>query len=411
MTARRIAILIALIAAPLLAGDPLAFLMSQPSGTAVAPEGHGPVLYSATRGDWSLMAHALVFLTAQTQSGPRGEDDVFSTNWGMFMGSRRVGRGALLFRTMLSLEPATIEDERYPLLFQTGETALGRPIVDGQHPHDFFMEIAAEYALPLGRDLLGFVYLAPVGEPALGPIAFPHRASAAEIPQAALSHHYQDSTHIAFNVATLGVSHRWIQVEGSAFHGAEPDEDRWDIEGGSLDSWSARVTFTPVASLAVQLSTGYLTKPEATHPGDAERSTASITHSRGSWSSAIVYGRHYKEVTDSRLDAVLAETMVRLRDRHAVSFRWEKTEKDELFAHVDPPFIIRPAPRVPVFEIQSWTLGYTFDFLQRGTWALGIGANYTMHQMPSRLEPFYGDSPQASAIFLRFRPRGTTHAH
>ena len=90
-------------------------------------------------------------LSETQQSGPRGGDKLFSTNWWMPMAQRKFGKGTLTIRTMLSFEPATVSDRRYPELFQQGETAFGRPIVDGQHPHDFFMELAALYDYKICR--------------------------------------------------------------------------------------------------------------------------------------------------------------------------------------------------------------------------------------------------------------------
>src|SRR5215212_3563234 len=161
-----------------------AFLMQQSSGTAANPAAMPMTMSMTQLGSWHLMAHGFATLDSIQQTGPRGRDERFSTNWGMFVAQRRLGRGTLLLRSMLSLEPATIRDRVYPELFQTGETAFGKAIIDGQHPHDFFMELAAEYARPVGRRGLFFLYLAPVGDPALGPVAFPHRDSAMEMPQA-----------------------------------------------------------------------------------------------------------------------------------------------------------------------------------------------------------------------------------
>src|ERR1051325_5846783 len=182
------------------------FLLQQTFGTAANPAAVPMEMLMTRRGNWQLMAHAFLALINTDQTGPRGREKTFSTNWGMFVAERPVGRGALLFRSMLSLEPATITNRVYPELFQTGETAFGRQIIDGQHPHDFFMELAAEYARPVGRSLV-FVYVARVGDPALGPVAYPHRDSAMEIPQAILGHHFQDSTHISSAVITGGVQH------------------------------------------------------------------------------------------------------------------------------------------------------------------------------------------------------------
>jgi hypothetical protein len=400
--------LLLMAASPALADESEQLLMQQASGTAVSPDGHAAPIVSTNMAGWNLMFHGSAFVVQRSQTGPRGRDAAFSANSGMLMATRPIGKGAFMFRTMLSLEPATMNDRRYPLLFQTGETAYGRPIVDGQHPHDFFMELAFEYARPVARNLFGFIYVAPVGEPALGPVAFPHRQSASEIPQAVLSHHYQDSTHIAFSVATLGLRHRFWQVEGSTFRGAEPDEQRWDIEGGRPDSWAARISVTPIPSVAAQVSTGYLKAPEATHPGDARRTTVSISHSlplrQGLVATTVAWGRHYKEVTDGHLEGLLAETLVHFANRHWLNLRWEKTERDELFPHLDPPIVVRPAPPFRAFDVQALTAGYTLDLLRRRTWAAGVGVNYTWHRIPPALEPFYGESPNATSLFVRIRP-------
>src|SRR6266581_850686 len=180
-------------------------------------------------------------LCAQT-TGPRGTDKLFSVNWLMPMLSRDFGRHTLTFRTMFSLEPATVTERRYPELFQSGETAYGLPIVDGQHPHELFMEIAGRYDFRLSERARLFVYGGPLGEPALGPTAYPHRASASENVVAALGHHQQDSTHLSLSVITLGFVQGPVQLEASTFHGREPGENRWNIDTGKPDSFSSRLT-------------------------------------------------------------------------------------------------------------------------------------------------------------------------
>src|SRR5580658_7517411 len=204
------------------------------SGTSAEPDSTPAPMLMTTAHAWTLMFHANVFVLDEQQSSARGGDKFFSTNWFMRMAQHDWGPGVFTIRTMLSLEPATITDRRYPLLFQQGETAYGLPIADGQHPHNFVMEIAALYDLKLGeRTLLSF-YAAPVGDPALGPTAYPHRASALEDPVAALGHHEEDSTHISDDVVTVGLAYRFARVEASGFHGREPGEDRWEIEQGGI---------------------------------------------------------------------------------------------------------------------------------------------------------------------------------
>src|ERR1017187_623709 len=210
------------------------------AGTGAEPNSTPFEMLMTTKGSWMFMFHGVAFLNDIQQSGPRGRDKLFSTSWLMPMAQRRLGNGTFTLRAMLSLEPATISQRRYPELFQQGETAYGLPIVDGQHPHDFFMELAALYDYKLSEKTMLSFYGAPMGDPALGPTAYPHRASAIENPVATLGHHQEDSTHIADDVVTVGLTYRIVRIEGSGFHGREPDENRWTIHQGSIDSWSTR---------------------------------------------------------------------------------------------------------------------------------------------------------------------------
>src|SRR5581483_9357865 len=238
------------------------------------------------------------FVTDIQQTGPRGDDKFLSTNWLMAEASHSLAGGTFAVRSMLSFEPATITGRRYPELFQTGETAFGSTITDGQHPHNLFMELALRYTRPLSEVSSFTFYVAPVGDPALGPVAYPHRASAAELPQAPLGHHLEDSTHISDEVVTAAVRHRAFGLEASGFHGAEPGENRWIIQTGAIDSYSARVTFAPGANWEAQVSAGRLTRPEALEPGDQTRVTASVSYNRpyahGNWASTLLWGRVHK---------------------------------------------------------------------------------------------------------------------
>jgi hypothetical protein len=213
------------------------------SGTDIEPISTPTEMLMHQRGGWMLMFHGEAFINELQQSGPRGEDKFFSPNWFMPMAQRSMGHGVLTLRSMLSLEPATVSDRRYPELFQQGETAYGKPIINAQHPHDFFMELAAIYDLNISERAALSFYVAPVGDPALGPPAYPHRASSSEDPLAPLGHHLEDSTHIADDVVTVGITYRNLRLEASGFHGREPDEYRWNIDSGKIDSWSTRFTF------------------------------------------------------------------------------------------------------------------------------------------------------------------------
>jgi hypothetical protein len=298
---------------------------------------------------------------------------------------------------MFSLEPATITNRSYPLLFQTGETAFGRPLLDAQHPHDLFMSLGFQYARPLRPGLMLHLYYAPVGDPALGPVAFPHRASAMELPQATLSHHWQDSTHIAYNVATVGMRYRWLRLEASGFHGAEPDENRWNIDWGGMNSYSGRVWIAPTNNWLIQASAGRLKHPEALEPGDVVRTTASVQYTRvldhgGAWSSSLIWGRNHKTEHghDPNTNAITAETLYPVTPRNFVTGRFEWVQKDELIVHGK-------------FPIQAWTAGYTHDIGTFRRIETGIGANVSAYRIPHELWPTYGQHPWGANFYVRFR--------
>ncbi|MBV8545418.1 MAG: copper-binding protein [Acidobacteria bacterium] len=383
------------------------FLMRQASGTSMNPAA-APMHMSMTQyGDWMLMLHGLAFVNQVVQSGPRGDDKLFSTNWIMGMADRPLGGGHLMLRSMLSLEPLTV-GKKYPELFQTGETTGGRPIIDAQHPHDFFMEVAAEYAHPLTDTTIGYIYAAPFGDPALGPVAYPHRASASEIPQAALSHHVQDSTHIAGSVITIGAQSGMFGYAVSGFHGREPDEKRWDIDTGKIDSWAARVTFDPTPNWTAQLSTGHLKHPEAAEPGDIQRTTASVSYSKastlgqtiGQWDTSLIFG-HNRKSEGKGGSSILAESVLQFAGTNYVTGRAEIVDKDELFAGQNVPLAISSG----AFRIKALTIGYSRDVIRTGVIAGAVGANVTAYSIPGAIKPYYGN-PHSFYVFLRVRGQG-----
>ena len=118
----------------------------------------------------------------------------------------------------------------YPLLFQTGETYKGEPLIDRQHPHDLFSELSLSYSHAFTKNVDAFVYVGYPGEPALGPVTFMHRPSALDNPNSPISHHWVDATHITFGVATIGIRVGKFKIEGSSFTGREPDEDRYNFD-------------------------------------------------------------------------------------------------------------------------------------------------------------------------------------
>src|ERR1700730_10707356 len=313
------------------------FLMNESSGTAMNPVAWPMPMLMLHFGKWNTMFMATAFVVDTQQSGPRGGDKLYSPNWFMVSAEHRVGsRGAFEANLMLSLEPATITDRRYPLLFQTGETAYGVPLVDAQHPHNFIMGLGFHYTRELGEDTVLEAYFAPVGDPALGPVAYPHRASAAELPQAALSHHLQDSTHIADEVLTVGISHKKVRLEASGFHGAEPGENRWIIQTGPINSWATRLWFFPTKNWAAQVSVGRIVHPEALDAGDQVRATASLQYIKpmpgGSWASTFVWGRNHSTATLRNLNSYLVESVLPVGRKNFITGRAELVDKDELFA-------------------------------------------------------------------------------
>jgi hypothetical protein len=380
------------------------FLMQEAAGTAVNPASASMHPNMTMFRGWHLMTHGYVFLNAIEQTGPRGADRVFSTNHLMLMAQRPVSeKGGFLARAMFSLEPGTISRGYYPLLFQTGETASGRPIIDGQHPHDLFMELSVQYAVELGKDVIFHVYFAPVGDPALGPVAYPHRTSAQELPQAALSHHLQDSTHIVYDVLTTGIKFGIFRLEGSAFHGAEPDEHRWNLEQGSLDSYSTRFTITPSPDWTAQVSVGRLHHPEELEPGNITRSTASITHNKdfanGFWATSFIWGRNHKSFTQQNVSSYLAETLYKWNENYLTG-RLEVVDREELFSDAQR---ISAELHDSIFRIKAFTFGYSRDFHLFSGWQTGAGANMMLYSKPSALDRFYSDSPKGFLFYLRIR--------
>jgi len=378
------------------------------AGTSAEPNSTPVPMLMTSRGAWALMFHANVFVLDEQQSGARGADKFFSSNWFMGMAQHKAGPGTFTGRAMLSLEPATVSGRRYPLLFQQGETAFGKPIEDGQHPHDFVMELAALYDLPLGEKGLLSFYVAPVGDPAIGPTSYPHRASAAENPVGALGHHQIDSTHIANDVITVGLTYGMFRVEGSGFHGREPDEFRWNIDSGKIDSWSTRLTAQPGRNWSGQFSYARITSPEALFPAeDQARMTASVMYNRrmreGNWANTLAWGRTRSIQDGAIFNSYLAESTLRFRTRNRVWTRVENVDRSNellLGENVLPPNF----QEAPIGRAQAYTFGYDHDFDAVPHMASAIGAQFSVYGLASVLQPIYGAHPGGFVVFVRLRP-------
>ena len=369
------------------------------SGTAWQPEAARHEGIHVMSGAWMAMFHGSADLVYDNQGGHRGDEKVFSDNMLMGMAQHPLGPGTFGLRSMLSLEPATIGKEGYPLLLQTGETADGvTPLIDRQHPHDLFMELATTYSIASGNHSF-FLYGGLPGEPALGPPAFMHRFSGSNIPVAPITHHWLDSTHITFGVITAGAVVDRVKVEASVFRGLEPDQDRWNIETPKLDSHSFRLSVNPTDHWALQASYGRLKSPEQLEPDvNQDRATVSAMYDgtwgdTGRWEGTVAWGQDRNRPGNS-LDAFTAEAAVEFADRHTIFVRAEEVQKDELFVAPD-------ARAGQVFNVGELTAGYRRDFWRQNHLAVGVGASGTLAFVPEALHDAYGSTPASALIFLR----------
>lgn len=381
------------------------------SGTGWMPDstvmyGHGMMTEN-----WMFMFHWNLFARYNVQdvfnAGNRGGNKFDAPNWVMGMGQRRVGKhGLFQFTAMLSLDPVTVGSNGYPLLFQTGETYHGVPLVDRQHPHDLFSELSVAYTLQFNRTVDLTFYAGYPGEPALGPVAFMHRSSALNNPDAPLSHHWMDATHITNGVGTIGLRIGQLKTEVSVFTGREPDENRYDFDPPKFDSYSLRFLYNPNGSLALQVSRAFITSPEALHPEEnITRTTASVIHHldlpgpNRYVATTLAWG--YNQSDSSGEHAILIEPNVQL-DRWAVYGRYEWVQKS-----AEDLNLTQYHPTV-VFNIQEITLGASYVFLRRHN-NFTIGAQSTVY-FAHELKSVYGDKPVAAEVYLRFYPH-LMHMH
>jgi hypothetical protein len=380
------------------------------SGTSWQPSSGPMYMHYWNKSDWLLMFHYNIVAGVNSQGGPRGVAKFESANWFMPMAYHKLGKGTLQLRAMFSAEPFTFPPGGSPLLFQTGETYKGEPLIDRQHPHDLFMELSAQYTHPLDERATWFTYFAYPGEPALGPVAFMHRSSAAENPSATLSHHLQDSTHISFGVLTSGFTYRWFKLEGSLFNGREPDENRYDFDAHRWNSRSARLWFMPGRNWAMQISHGFLRSPESQEPeADIRRTTASLQYgrpiNRGYWSTAFVWGRNHVSSPGEihNLNGYTIESTINFLDRNYLYARLELVDKDDL---------LRPADRErlgitddhPSFRIGGYTFGGVRDVWNTRKLSLAVGSDVTFYSKPAVLDQIYGNKPVSWRLFFRVRP-------
>jgi hypothetical protein len=365
------------------------------SGTARLPQAEGmmPGVHLDIGDGWTGMAHGYAWAIYTDQTGPRGDDGVYVQSMAMLMAEKPFDWGRVKLMTMLSAEPL-MGARGYPSLFATGESAGGLPLVDRQHPHDFFMELAARVDVDIAPETTAFLYGGPVGEPALGPSAFMHRASARLNSEAPITHHWFDSTHIVYGVVTAGVASRLWQLEASAFRGREPDEERWNIESPEFDSWSVRATLNPTSNWAFQVSHGQLEEPEPLHPGEDEaRTTASVHYNSGKGFAATAAFSN-KDLPDQTLTAWLAEANWDITDRHTLFGRFENVANAELFPDHDHPL------HDQAFRVSKLQAGYAYT-LPVGPFGLSLGGSASKFFKPDALHAAYGDNPMGYTLFAK----------
>jgi hypothetical protein len=392
------------------AAEPLSFTHSREgSGTSWMPDSSPVFAHHFMAGDWMLMLHYAATLGYDDQWSDRGSRRLTSTNWVMGMAAHPLLGGQLTLRTMLSAEPATAGGElQLPLLLQSGETYGGQPLHDRQHPHDLFMEVAAIYRRPIA-DLFGIeLYGALSGEPALGPTAFMHRASAMSNPFPPIGHHWQDSTHISFGVLTAGVYNRWVKLEGSIFHGREPDENRWDFDFGALDSWSGRLSVNPTQQTSFQVSYGYVNSPEAAQPQEnLHRVTASGSYSApilsdGNVALTALWGRNVEAGHSS--DSALVEANLDLDGKNVPFVRFEYVQK---LGHD----LVLPGDPDAKYDVFQGSFGYVHRFTG-GPVVPVIGISVDIGIVPGSIEAQYGTrTPVGAFVFIGLQPPKMSMGH
>ena len=369
------------------------------SGTAWLPDAARMPGYHGSLGRWTLMTHGSVFLQYDRQLGTRADDQLGSVNWLMVMAARSGAGGSVRFRAMASAEPWTLTARGYPQLLQVAEPYRGGIVTDRQHPHELISELSVAYEHIIGSKVAGSLYAAPVGEPALGPVSYVHRPSAAYDPTAPLGHHNQDFTHTSFGVVTVGAFTRAVRVEASAFNGAHPDDVRTDFDAVRLDSYSARLTCNPAPQWSVAAWFGHVAETGGSHAhGALDRFGASLLHTRGTWSTAFIYGADLPTDAGHPLNTLLLETTLELDEINAVYGRAEYVRRTA----ADLALVGSVSREL---DIGAVSLGY-----ERGLWrkprvAAGLGARGTLNLVPEELHLFYGSrTPVGLMAYVQVRP-------
>lgn len=349
--------------------------------------------------DWIMMFNGYLMAIYDDQTGPRGNRKFFSENMLMYTAQKDFGISTFALRSMICFEPGTIGCNGYPLLLQTGETCNGiTPLIDRQHPHDLLMELAAVYTLRFSEDDSLFFYFGYPGEPALGPPAYVNRFSSFFNPEAPITHHWLDSTHVTFGVATLGYVHDWLKIDSSIFNGREPDQHRWNFDKPRFNSYSLRFSVNPTENIAAQISCGFLKGPEQLQPNvNTIRTTASLSYNlaweESNWQITAAWGINHND-PGHVLNGFLLESAVELMHQHVLFGRGEYVAKDELF--------LPPSPNAgKIFNVGKLDFGYIFEFPAIPYTLWGIGAVGSASFVPGKIRHDYGGIPISFMIFLR----------
>lgn len=370
------------------------------SGTSWQPDASMHMGEMSMNGPWMVMTHAMLNGVYDWQGGDRGGTKAFVS--GMLMGMARhdlPSGDTIQFRAMLSPDPL-MGPRGYPLLLASGETANGvTPLIDRQHPHDLFMELSASYTHNISDHDSVFVYAGLPGEPAFGPPAFMHRQSTMDSPEAPITHHWLDSTHITFGVLTAGWVHNNWKIEASRFNGREPDQNRYDIEAPQFDSTAVRLSWNPTERLALQASWADQHSPEQLAPTvDERRWSVSAIYTQpvgdtGWWSTTLAYG--VKDPSNAKSQGGWAlETAYHPTRAWTFFGRAEQIETTEL---------LTPGPVETVAKV---SVGAIRDFQIANRVTLGVGALFSHDFLPGALRPSYGDDPDGAMTFVRLKFNG-----
>lgn len=351
--------------------------------------------------DWMFMVHGAITLRYTKQGGPRGADGISAPNWFMASAQTRLSKNTqIMFRTMLSLDRLTDGGDGYPLLFQTGETWNGKPLIDRQHPHDIFAEVSTSISAQLTKSLSGYLYFGYPGEPAIGPNVFMHRASALSNPDATLSHHWQDATHITFGVATVGIAFKSkVKIEGSVFNGTEPDENRFNFDKMKFNSYSGRISYNPIDDISLHVSAGFVKNPESDGT-DVIRRTASLLYAREINSksridASLIWGQNKDGVAGAQ-NSFIEEAEYYISGNSFYT-RIENVEKTRHELGIED----RPADKE---FIGAYTLGYKRKILNFAGLDLNAGLQGTIYSVSADIQSFYGKNPVSYELYISLLP-------